>query len=220
MPSGRAERQVTHSSASGPDVCKRTVHECASDGPSRECRGWHTAEHPDCVVWVAAETQTETANQSSLFLLPARVRESERSGITLPDTRGWSTQSDKWEWGHTVPSGWEQPARGVARSEAVCPHSAPVTKTQSQTHAPQESVHVCLTCSTTNTTQAVHAPAQPHVTPHMVFIQLVQLVSTHSTHVNSCQLCSTHGTHGTHVTHVTRVTMFQFFITRVTRVTH
>ena len=86
-------------------------------------------------------------------------------GITRPDTRGWSTKSGREKWGHTVPQGTEQPARGIARSDAGCPHSALVTKTQSQTHAPQESVHVCLTCSTANDTQAAHAPAQPHVTP-------------------------------------------------------
>ena len=38
-PSGLAERQTTHSSASGTDECKRTVHECARDSPSLEYRG-------------------------------------------------------------------------------------------------------------------------------------------------------------------------------------
>ena len=38
-PSGLAERQTTHSSTSGPDECKRPVHECVRDSPSLECRG-------------------------------------------------------------------------------------------------------------------------------------------------------------------------------------
>ena len=38
-PSGRAERQVTDSSTSGPDGCKQAVHEGARDSPSLECRG-------------------------------------------------------------------------------------------------------------------------------------------------------------------------------------
>ena len=57
----------------------------------------------------------ETAAQRSLFFFSRQGEESERSGIT----RGWSTQSDMWEWGHTVPWGGEQPARGITRSEAV-----------------------------------------------------------------------------------------------------
>ena len=32
-----------------------------------------------------------------------RGEKSECAGITLPDTRGWSTQSDRRECGHTVP---------------------------------------------------------------------------------------------------------------------
>ena len=36
--------------------------------------------------------------------------ESERSGIILPDARGWSTKSGRWKWGHAVPYGREPPA--------------------------------------------------------------------------------------------------------------
>ena len=95
----------------------------------------------------------ETAAQSSVFFLPVGVEESERSGITLPDTRGWSTKSDRWKWGRAVPQGGELPARGFAQNETVRPHSALVTKNRCQTHAPQESVHVYLTRSTTDSAQ-------------------------------------------------------------------
>ena len=44
----------------------------------------------------------ETAARSSLFF-SRQGEKSERSGITLPDARGWSTQSDSREWGHAVP---------------------------------------------------------------------------------------------------------------------
>ena len=36
------------------------------------------------------------------FFSPAG-EESERSGIILPDARGWSTKSGGWKWGHAVP---------------------------------------------------------------------------------------------------------------------
>ena len=45
----------------------------------------------NCAAWVAAGTQTETANQSSVFF-SRQGEESERSGIILPDARGWSTE--------------------------------------------------------------------------------------------------------------------------------
>ena len=44
--------------------------------------------------------------------------QSECSAITLPDTRGWSTESDRWKWGHAVPWG-RPPARGFAQSDTV-----------------------------------------------------------------------------------------------------
>ena len=56
-------------------------------------------------------------------------------------------------------------ARHRAERSSVTSQNPLSQKTQRHTHAPQESVHVCLTCSTTNTTQAAHAPAHPHVTP-------------------------------------------------------
>ena len=101
---GVAERQVTHSSASRPDVCKRTVHECASDSSSWECRGWHTAEHPDCVVWVVAETQRRPRPKEVFFFFSAgRVRRASArespevgrhrvtSGVGSHCLLGWST---------------------------------------------------------------------------------------------------------------------------------
>ncbi len=93
----------THSSTPGSDECKRTAHECARVSPSLECRGWHTTEHTDCVVWLAAETQTETANQSSVFF-SRQGEESERSGITPPDSRGWSSSVTRGVGSH-YPSG-------------------------------------------------------------------------------------------------------------------
>ena len=68
FPSGLAERQTTHSSASGTDECKRTVHECARDSPSLVCRG-----HPGCVVWDAAGTH-KRPRPRVVFFLPAGVR--------------------------------------------------------------------------------------------------------------------------------------------------
>ena len=57
-------------------------------------------------VWCAAADtpldSQETAPQSSFFF-SQQGEESERSGLILPDTRGWSTQSDRWEWGRVVP---------------------------------------------------------------------------------------------------------------------
>ena len=67
----------------------------------------------------------ETAAQSSLFF-SGQGKESERSGITLPDTRGWSTQSDKWEWGHTVL--WVRNSlREASRRAKQCDLTAPLS---------------------------------------------------------------------------------------------
>ena len=75
-------------------------------------------------------------------------------------------KSDRRVWGHTVLLGVGNSLREASRRAMQDDVTVPLSqKTQSQTHAPQESVHVCPTCSTTNATQAAHAPAQPHVTP-------------------------------------------------------
>ena len=92
-PSGLAERQTTHPSTSGLAGCKRTVHEGARDSPSLVCRGRHPVEHPGCVVWDAAGTHKRPRPRVAFF--SRQGEKSERSGITLPDTRGWSTQGDK-----------------------------------------------------------------------------------------------------------------------------
>ena len=100
-PSGRAERQVTHPLTSGPDGCKQAVHEGARDSLSLVCRGGHTAEHPGCVVWDAAGTHKIPRPREVFF--SRQGEESERSRTILPEARVWSTQSDKREWGHTIP---------------------------------------------------------------------------------------------------------------------
>ena len=95
-PNGRAERQVTHPLTSGSDGWKQAVHEGARDSLSLVCRGGHPAEHPGCVVWDAAGTHKRPWQGVAFF--SRQGEESERSGITLPDARGWSTQSDRREW--------------------------------------------------------------------------------------------------------------------------
>ena len=77
-PGGLAERQTTHSSTSEPDECKRAVHKGARDSPSLECRGGHTTEHPDCVVWVAAETHRRPRPREVFFSLSRVSRASAR----------------------------------------------------------------------------------------------------------------------------------------------
>ena len=52
-------------------------------------------------MWDAAGTHKRPRPRAAFF--SRQGEESERSGITLPDTRGWSTQSDRWQCGHTVP---------------------------------------------------------------------------------------------------------------------
>ena len=73
---------------------------CTRDSLSLECRGGHTAEHPGCVVWDAAETHQRP--RPSVASFSRQGEESERSGITLPDIRGWSTQSGCREWDVTA----------------------------------------------------------------------------------------------------------------------
>ena len=66
-PSGHAERQVTHPSTLGPVGCKQAVREGARNSLSLVCRGGHPAEHPGCVVWVAAGTHKRARPSVVLF---------------------------------------------------------------------------------------------------------------------------------------------------------
>ena len=100
-PSVCVEREPTHSSASRTDECMRNVHECARDSPSLVCRGCHTTEHPDFVVWVAAETQRRQQPRVVSFLPAGR---GERALGNHPARHPRLVdKSDRWMWGHTVP---------------------------------------------------------------------------------------------------------------------
>ena len=134
-PSGRAERQATHSSTSGPDGCKQAVFE-----------GQPSAEHPSCVVWDSAETHKRPRPTVAFF--SRQGEESERSGITLSDIRGWSTQSGSKGVGSHCPLGkGDAGARHRAERNSVTTE-CPQPQKDCQTYAPHESVHVPLRCST------------------------------------------------------------------------
>ena len=77
-PSGCAERQPIHSPASGTDECKRAVQEGARDSLSLVCRGGHPAEHPGCVVFLAAEAQRRPRPRVVFFSLGGVRRASAR----------------------------------------------------------------------------------------------------------------------------------------------
>ena len=113
-PSGRAERQTTHSSTPGSDECKRAAHECARDSPSLECRGRQTTEHTGCVVWVAAGTHTETAAQSSLFS-PGRVRSASARESPCLTPVVFQQRVTSGSGGQAVPQGWGSPSAEASR---------------------------------------------------------------------------------------------------------
>ena len=73
-------------------------------------------------MWLAAETQTETAN-------------SERSGITPPDSRGWSSSVTRGVGSH-YPLGLGDRRRKASRSARKCDLTTPLSpKKGGQTHA-------------------------------------------------------------------------------------
>ena len=92
-PSGRAERQTTHSmSVSGP--CTRVP---------RTVRVWcAVADTPQSTQAVSCGSRQRLKGDHGpeQCFFSRQGEGSERSGITLPDTRGWSTKS--WKWGHAV----------------------------------------------------------------------------------------------------------------------
>ena len=138
-PSGHAERQTTHSSTPRSDECKRAAHESARDSPSLECRGRHTIEHPDCVVWFAAKIQAETAAQSSL-VPPGRVRRASARESPCPTPM---VGRQRVTSGSGVMVSLRDGDRQREASRRATQHDLTefrVTNKQSQTRAPQESV--------------------------------------------------------------------------------
>ena len=155
-PSGLAKRQNTHPSTSGLDGCKRTAHEGARDSPSLECRGRHPVEHPGCVVWDAAGTHKRPRPRVAFF--SRQGEKSERSGITLPDTRGWSTQVTDGERSH-CPLGKAEAPREATRREEQCDRTVPLSQKQRQTHSTTRE----RACASDR--QYTAQAAQPHATP-------------------------------------------------------
>ena len=90
---------------------------------------------PGCVVWDAAETHKRP--RPSVVFFSRQGEKSERSGITLPDTRGWSTQVTDGEWSHCPLGKAKAGARRRAVRSSVTAQS-PVTKTKSDTCTTRE----------------------------------------------------------------------------------
>ena len=112
-------------------------------------------------MWVAAETQRRPRPR---VVFSRQGEGSERSGITLPDTRGWSTRVTDGS-GVTLSLRVRNSLREASRGAKQCDLTAP----QSPKHKVRHMHHkrACVCCST-NTTQVAHALAQPHVTSFTV----------------------------------------------------
>ena len=159
------------------------MHEGARDSPSLVCRGRHPVEHPGCVVWDAAGTHKRQRPRVAFF--SRQGEKSERSGITLPDTRGWSTQSDR-RGAVTLSLREGRRRREAPRREEQCDRTVPhVTKTPSDTCTTRE--RACAS-DRQHTAQAAHAHVQPHVTP--TWFQCASRVSVqHDTNKHINHVC-------------------------------
>ena len=72
-------------------MCKRAVHEGARHSPSLWCAVADTPQSTQAVSCGTRQGFTRDRGPEWCFF-SWRCEESERSGITLPDARGWSTQ--------------------------------------------------------------------------------------------------------------------------------
>ena len=111
-------------------------------------------------MWDAAGTHKRPRPKVAFF--SRQGEKSDRSGITLPDTRGWSTQSDR-RGAVTLSLREGRRRREAPRREEQCDRTVPhVTKTPSDTCTTRE--RACAS-DRHHTAQAAHAHVQPHVTP-------------------------------------------------------
>ena len=186
-PSGRAERQGTHSSTPGSDECKRAAHESARDSPSLECRGLRQRLKGDRSRSLFSPDRVRRASaRESPCPTPVvgRHRVAAGSGVTLPLREGRRRR---------------EASRGAKQRDLTAP---PATRRVSDTCTTR--VRACVTdVQYKYTAQAAHAHVQPHDTPTRfhsfihTFIHSFSSVTRHARHAHAQVTRETHHTRRT-----------------------